>query len=133
MSQGTDRRGKEKTLTLYDISSTPMIRHVKVKVQARDDDPLLKEYWQKRSLRQGKNYKAQGDKHEKIAKHQKWKCPICGDSRFNSEEIETHHIVPVAEGGTDDTENLMHLHRACHKQIHSKTKKCLARSQAPAL
>ncbi|NJK75648.1 MAG: HNH endonuclease [Microcoleus sp. SU_5_6] len=49
------------------------------------------------------------------------KCPVCGDALFNREEIETHQIVPVAKGRTDDTENLQHLHRACHKQVHSKT------------
>ncbi|NJM58991.1 MAG: HNH endonuclease [Oscillatoriales cyanobacterium RU_3_3] len=32
--------------------------------------------------------------------------------------METHHLVPVAEGGTDDAENLQHLHIACHKQVH---------------
>ncbi|NEO55838.1 MAG: HNH endonuclease [Okeania sp. SIO3B5] len=46
---------------------------------------------------------------------------MCGDHLFNGELIETHHIVPVAEGGSDDPENLMHLHKACHKQVHSKT------------
>jgi|ERR687885_968481 5-methylcytosine-specific restriction endonuclease McrA len=45
-----------------------------------------------------------------------------GDSLFNGEPIETHHILPVAEGGTDDSENLKHLHSSCHKQVHSKTK-----------
>ncbi|NEQ74058.1 MAG: HNH endonuclease [Okeania sp. SIO2C9] len=30
------------------------------------------------------------------------------------------HIIPVAKGGSDDPENLMHLHKACHKQLHSK-------------
>ena len=109
-----------------------MIRQAQVKGLARDDDPLLKEYWQKRQIKEGKQYKAQGSKYELVAKYQNWKCQICGDSRFNSEEIETHHIVPVKEGGTDDTENLMHLHRACHKQIHSKTKNCLAGSKALA-
>ncbi len=56
MCQGTGRGGKEKTLVLYDISSTPIIRHVKVKGLARDDDPSLKEYWQKRQTKQGKQY-----------------------------------------------------------------------------
>ncbi|MBD2431388.1 HNH endonuclease [Fischerella muscicola CCMEE 5323] len=36
--------------------------------------------------------------------------------------METHHIVPVAQGGSDDTENLQHLHAPCHKQVHSKSK-----------
>jgi 5-methylcytosine-specific restriction endonuclease McrA len=41
---------------------------------------------------------------------------------FNGEQIETHHIVPVAKGGLNDIENLMHLHTPCHKQVHTKTK-----------
>ncbi len=126
MCQGTGRKGEEKSFILYEISKTPIIRHVKVKGLARDDDPLLKEYWLKRQTKQGKLYWAKGSKYERIAKHQNWKCPVCGDSLLNEEEIETHHIVPVAKGGSDDTENLMHLHRACHKQVHSKTKNCLA-------
>jgi len=36
--------------------------------------------------------------------------------------METHHILPVAQGGTDDEYNLQHVHLACHKQVHSKTK-----------
>ena len=43
-------------------------------------------------------------------------------SLFNGEPIETHHIVLVKDGGSDDIENLTHLHTACHKQEHSKTK-----------
>ncbi|NET16693.1 MAG: HNH endonuclease, partial [Okeania sp. SIO1H6] len=30
-----------------------------------------------------------------------------------------YHIVPVAKGGSDDPDNLMHLHKPCHKQVHS--------------
>lgn len=119
MCQGTDRKGKEQLYVLYDISSTPIIRHIKVKGNVSPDDSSLREYWQQRSTRNGKNYWAKGSKYEQIAKFQNWKCPMCGDSLFNGEPIETHHILPVAEGGTDDSENLMHLHRACHKQVHS--------------
>jgi RNA-directed DNA polymerase len=67
-------------------------------------------------------YWAKGSKYELIAKKQNWKCPVCREHLFNGEEIETHHIVPVAEGGTDDKENLQHLHKACHKQAHTKSK-----------
>ncbi|MBD2544933.1 HNH endonuclease, partial [Planktothricoides raciborskii] len=107
---------------LYDISKTPIVRHIKVKGQASPDDPTLREYWHSRSIKNGKNHWAKGSKYEQIAKFQEWKCPICGDSLFNGEEIETHHIVPVKDGGSDDTENLIHLHKACHKQVHSKPK-----------
>ncbi len=122
MCKGTDRRGNEKFYRLYEINKTPIIRHIKVKGTASPDDCSLQEYWQNRSREYGKKYWAKGSKYEQLAKLQDWKCPICGDSLFNSEEIETHHIVPVSEGGLDDVENLMHLHRACHKQVHSKSK-----------
>ncbi|MEM7590662.1 MAG: HNH endonuclease [Cyanobacteria bacterium P01_A01_bin.83] len=36
--------------------------------------------------------------------------------------IETHHRVPVKDGGLGDTKNLIHLHVTCHKQEHNKTK-----------
>ena len=122
MCKGTDRKGGEKSHILYNISSTPIVRHIRVKGNSSPDDPSLREYWLKRATNFGKKYWAKGSKHEAIAKFQKWKCPICGDSLFNGEPIETHHIVPVAQDGSDDTENLQHLHSSCHKQVHSKTK-----------
>lgn len=122
MCKGTSRKGKERLFVLYNISSTPIVRHVKVKGNSSPDDPSLREYWLKRSTKNGKNHWAKSSKYEQIAKLQNWKCTVCGDALFNEEEIETHHIVPVAQGGTDDTENLMHLHKACHKQVHSKPK-----------
>ena len=122
MCKGTGRKGRSKTHILYNISSTPIVRHIKVKGNSSPDDPSLRDYWQKRATDYGKKYWAKGSKYEAIAKSQDWKCPVCGDSLFNGELMETHHIVPVAEGGTDDSENLKHLHKACHKQVHSAIK-----------
>jgi len=114
----SDRRGKDKLLTLYQIDYTPIERHIKVKGNASPDDPSLKEYWEKRRQKLGKTYFEKGSKLYKVAENQNWKCPKCGEPLFNGEEIETHHIVPVFEGGIDDEQNLQHVHRACHKQIH---------------
>jgi RNA-directed DNA polymerase len=118
----SDRRGKEKDLILYPIAHTPIERHIKVKGESSPDDPSLKEYWKKRHQKYGKSYWERNSRNYNIAQNQNWKCPICGESLFNEEEIETHHIVPVAQGGLDDLENLQHLHKACHKQEHSKSK-----------
>ncbi|WP_354635912.1 group II intron reverse transcriptase/maturase [Planktothricoides raciborskii] len=116
------RRGKEVETILYPIAYTPIERHVKVKGEASPDDPSLKEYWEKRHHKYGKSYWEKNSRNYNIAQNQNWKCPICGEPLFNGEEIETHHIVPVAEGGQNDIENLVHLHQACHKQVHSKSK-----------
>ncbi len=101
----SDRRGKDKNLILYQIDYTPIERHIKVKGDASPDDPTLKEYWEKRHQKLGKTRFEKGSKPLLIAKNQEWICPECGEPLFNGEEIETHHIVPVAEGGTDDVEN----------------------------
>ena len=118
----SNRRGKEKDLILYPIAYTPIERHVKVKGNASPDDPSLKEYWEKRHQKYGKSYWERNSRNYKIAENQNWKCPICGEPLFNEEELDTHHISPVAQGGLDSIENLQHLHRTCHKQEHSKSK-----------
>lgn len=118
----SDRRGKEKDLILYPIAYTPIERHVKVKGDASPDDPSLREYWEKRRQKYGKSYWERNSRSYKIAQNQSWKCPICGEPLCNGEELDTHHIVPVAQGGDNSVENLQHLHRACHKQEHSKSK-----------
>jgi RNA-directed DNA polymerase len=118
----SDRRGKNKELILYPIAYTPIERHVKVKGDASPDNPSLSEYWEKRQQRHGKNYWERKSRNYEVAQNQHWKCPACGEPLFNEEEIETHHIIPVAQGGLDSIENLQHLHSACHKQEHTKTK-----------
>ncbi len=115
-----NRRGKEKDLILYPIAYTPIERHVKVKGSASPDDRSLKEYWEKRHQKYGKSYWERNSRNYKIAQNQNWKCPTCGEPLFNEEEIETHHIVSVAQGGLDSIENLQHLHKSCHRQEHSK-------------
>jgi RNA-directed DNA polymerase len=117
-----DRRGKSKLLNLYNVASTPIIRHIKVAGTNSPFDAELKDYWSNRNIKQGKIRWAKGSKYEQVAKFQDWKCPICGEHLMNGEDIETHHIVPVKDGGSDDTDNLMHLHKVCHKQVHSKSK-----------
>ncbi len=118
----SDRQGNEKSLLLYPIANTPIERHIKVKGEASPDDPSLTEYWEKRHQKYGKSYWERNSRNHKIAENQKWKCPICGQPLFNGEELDTHHIVPVVQGGDNSVENLVHLHRACHKQEHPKSK-----------
>jgi RNA-directed DNA polymerase len=118
----SDRRGKEKELTLFHLPHVLIQRHIKVKGNASPDDPSLKEYWKKRHQNLGKSYWERNTSNHKIAQNQNWTCPICGEPLFNGEKIDTHHIIPVAEGGLDDLDNLEHMHKACHIQEHTKSK-----------
>ncbi len=121
--KNTDKRGRRETRDLLEIKSVPIIRHIKVKGTNSLDDPELVKYWQNRQTKSGKVRWSEGSKYESVANVQDWKCPVCHDHLFNGEEIETHHIVPVRNGGSDDIDNLQHLHKTCHKQVHSKKSK----------
>ncbi len=128
--KGENRRGESKWIELFNVPSTPIVRHVKVRGNASPDNPDQREYWEIRNQKLGKNHWAKGSKYYQVAINQQWKCPICGEYLLNGEELETHHIVPVKDGGMDDTHNLIHLHKACHKQEHSKSKLNRAISKA---
>ncbi len=45
------------------------------------------------------------------------RCCVC--HRFCGVKIETDHIVPLAEGGTDDIDNAIPVCFECHAEIHS--------------
>ena len=114
-----NRHGKEETIAICRLTRTPIERHVKVKGTASPDDPALAQYWEQRHTKYGKTYWDKGSKYFKVAQNQDWKCPICGEHLFNGEELHTHHKIRVKDGGTDKMENLVHLHKACHKHVHS--------------
>ncbi len=96
-------------------------RHVKIKGTASPDDPNLTKYWANRRTKYGSSYWTDG-KLYRVAVRQKWKCLECGEHLFNGEELHTHHIVRVKDGGTNDLNNLVHIHKTCHQHLHSKKK-----------
>lgn len=90
-------------------------RHVLVKGTASRDDPALKDYWHKRQKRHSQALKPS---RQHMAKQQNGNCPVCGQSLFNGEELQVHHIQPKAQGGKDTYHNLVLLHLFCHQQMH---------------
>lgn len=116
------RQGHHKTITLFELMSIPIERHIKVKGTASPDDPQLQAYWTKRQTRYGKTYWVQSSKLHNVAQNQDWRCPVCGEHLFNGEQLNTHHKVPIKEGGSDKMENLIHLHKICHQQLHQMSK-----------
>jgi RNA-directed DNA polymerase len=118
-----NRQGNKIIKYIFRLATIPIVRHIKVTEDATPDDPNLKEYWEKRKTRIGKNYFAKDSKLYRIAEKQKWKCPICKENLFNQELIETHHLKEVADGGTNEEDNLIHVHQQCHRQIHGRRAK----------
>ncbi len=62
---------------------------------------------------------------EKIRKAYVMKHPFCEEC-FNEGRLtkveHVHHLKPLAEGGTNDEENLMALCKSCHSRIHLKAR-----------
>jgi RNA-directed DNA polymerase len=57
-----------------------------------------------------------------IYNEHKHKCDECGQSLYNGEDIELHHIVGVRYGGKYTRENIQPLHKLCHQKITAKNK-----------
>lgn len=113
-----NRRGRNTIYSLMKLATIPIERHVKVKGTASPDDPALKEYWHNRQTRQGKIYWNKGSKHYQVAEAQNWRCTVCGEHLLNGEQLQTHHIIKVTDGGSDRADNLLHLHKICHQHLH---------------
>ena len=115
-----ENRKGTKTLTLARIHmDIPIVRHVKVTGENSPDDPTKIKYWENRNRRESRLLWTKGSKYYLTAKNQNWICPVCGEHLKNGEEIETHHIKPIKVGGRNDHNNLIHVHKPCHKLIHS--------------
>ena len=57
-----------------------------------------------------------------LYKKQKGICPQCEIPFCLDDKWEIHHVIPKAQGGTDEQSNLRLLHAECHREIHSKDK-----------
>ena len=101
------------------FSWTKIERHVLVSKRASPDDPSLKEFWEKRNKKRQKSEATKWNaKQEQVAYRQEYRCPVCNQSLFNSEELHLHHIVPRCEGGKDTSDNLVWVHLFCHHKVH---------------
>jgi RNA-directed DNA polymerase len=90
-------------------------RHVLVRGRSSPDNPAEREYWAKRAKRQVETLPLN---KQKLAKAQNYLCPLCGDSLFNDEELQIHHVRPRSQGGLHYLDNLRLVHLYCQLQIH---------------
>lgn len=102
---------------LWKHAWTEIRRHTLIKGKASPDNPELKEYWKKRKTK--KSHFLYGVRPI-LEKKQQGMCPICGQTFDNGELTQVHHVIPKAQGGNNKLNNLRLLHRACHRQVHSK-------------
>jgi RNA-directed DNA polymerase len=104
----------------------PIERHVLVKGRASLDDPRLVDYWQKRQAAKAKDLTLS---KQKLAKRQKGRCAECGETLFNDEELQVHHLLARSQGGKDTYSNLALVHLLCHQHLHAKTARAMSDCQ----
>lgn len=94
----------------------PIERHILVKGKASPDDPALRDYWETRTRRKATDMIPS---YQVLARNQQSICQVCGETLFNGEELERHHVIPRRDGGSDRYPNLRLRHLYCHDQIHA--------------
>ncbi len=105
---------KEALLTI--MAKTPIKRHVKIKGNANPYDLEWEAYFEKRWERQ---WLQKGRfRQRQLWVRQEGLCPACRQRLEFDDELDIHHLKPIANGGTDSLINLMLLHTVCHRQIH---------------
>ena len=98
----------EKDFHIYNHSSTPIVRHTKVKGKSSPYDGNNK-YW---ATRMGRHPELSSSV-ARLLKKQKGKCAMCNRTFRENDVIEKDHIIPKALGG-NYTDNIQLLHGHCH-------------------
>ena len=115
----TRKNNTAKILMVNIAKDIPITRHIKIKGNASPLDPELRKYWEERNRKCGKQYFSKGSKFQKLFDVQRGICPICGESIYG-EPYEVHHIIPIKDGGTNKEDNLVIIHKQCHKIKHKE-------------
>ena len=99
--------------------TTPITRFVKVIGRSSPYDPALRGYWTERKKRQvGRETYAK--QRLMLLQRQEYRCALCYIQFVPGEAIETDHIIPTSQGGSDDRSNKRLVHPWCHRQRHQK-------------
>lgn len=119
--QGTveGKEGTSQPVSLLKASSVPITRHTKIKGEANPYDPAWEEYFERRSDVKMETTLKGRRQLLTLYKEQEGICPLCQRKITGITEWHRHHIIERSHGGRDITENLVLLHPACHRQVHS--------------
>ncbi|MCL5960362.1 MAG: reverse transcriptase domain-containing protein [Chloroflexi bacterium] len=114
------RRGKRITAVLYDVTSTPIIRHPIVRTGASKDDPSLRDYWAARNRYYGRVRYVVDMGKMRLAYQQNWKCPECKTGLFNGESVDVYHPTQRADGDNGGRFKVLIRHEACHFNAYGR-------------
>lgn len=107
----------KKHLQLTMFSWTGIVRHTLISGTSSPFDPTLIKYFEERDIK--KFISSNIMSRQKLAKSQKYKCPMCSMSIVDTKEgLETHHKTPRVHGGKSEYKNLWLVHTSCHTEHH---------------
>ena len=52
-----------------------------------------------------------------IYKKYKFRCYVCEQALYGTEEVHLHHLIPRKDGGEYTLENIVPVHATCHESI----------------
>ena len=55
-----------------------------------------------------------------VLERDQYRCQWCGEPARHNDQLTMDHLVPYAEGGTDDEDNLVAAHRSCNSRRGAK-------------
>jgi len=91
---------------------TPIVRHVLIKHDFTPFDNGLTNYFQKRKTKEFNKNSIKS--RQKLAKRQKYLCPLCKKDITNGKEIlVTHYKIAKMFGGTNEYKNIRLVHKSC--------------------
>jgi RNA-directed DNA polymerase len=112
--------GTVQAVQLRKATDVPISRHVKIKGEANPYDPQWEIYFEERlGVKMVNNLKGRR-KLLFLWPEQKGLCPVCQQKITKLTGWHNHHIVPRADGGGDNAENLILLHPTCHNKVHNE-------------
>jgi RNA-directed DNA polymerase len=111
--------GKVRFVKLTRASDTPIRRHAKIKGKANPFDPDWETYFEHRLGLAMKDSLKGKRRLLHLWQAQHGRCPNCDEPITKTTGWNVHHVLPKAQGGTDNLANLMLLHPNCHRQVHS--------------
>ena len=110
--------GSKGLFELYQVSSTTIKRHKKVKGDYNPFDPNWEQYGEE--LRQGRMWESMRYRKQwaTLYMSQGGNCAHCGSALTDETGWHDHHLEYRMHGGSDALSNRVLLHPHCHQQVH---------------
>lgn len=110
---------------LLNMDRIPIVRYGMVKhgMRVHAIDGQTREYWKQREYRDALS-QIYSSRVGKLYRWQMGKCLACGQpitkGDISEGKVQTHHIIPLASGGTNELNNLRLFHVECHHKVHTE-------------